>query len=298
MKLLVAGGTGFIGTPLCYTLVAHGHEVRLLSRRPQPASSGIRVLSWEDLGRGQGLTGVEGVVNLAGEPIVGRRWSPAQKARVTASRVETTRRLVAALVPLSPRPSVLVNASAVGYYGAREDEPLTETDAPGRGFLAELCQAWETEARAAESIGIRTVRLRLGVVLGPGGGALAKMVPPFRMFVGGPLGDGRQILSWVHLDDVIGLIEWALESALVSGAVNATAPEPVTMREFSRELGRVLHRPSWAPVPAGVLRLLMGEMAEMLLTGQRVLPRVALSAGYRFRHPDLSGALRASLLSS
>ncbi len=203
-----------------------------------------------------------------------------------------------AVTAASHKPAVLINASAIGFYGARGDEELTENATPSRGFLAEVCQAWETQAQQAEVVGVRVVRLRIGLVLGPGGGALQKMVPPFRCFVGGPLGSGRQWVSWIHRDDVLGLIEWALTSPGVSGAVNATAPRPVTMEAMCRELGAVLHRPSWAPVPAIILRLLLGEMSDLLLTGQRVIPTRALRSGYQFVHPYLNDALTACLNSS
>ena len=295
MRLLVTGGTGFIGTPLCRTLVRHGHELLILtrSRSPEVTLPGTRSVAWDAREWEQAISGVQGVINLAGEPLAAKRWSRGQKRRITESRVQTTRRLVDAIAASSTKPSVLVSASAVGYYGNRADEPLTESSAAGSGFLAKTCQAWEAEAQRAEHVGVRVVRLRIGVVLGPGGGALAKMAPPFQLFLGGPLGSGRQWMSWVHRDDVIGLIEWALTHPQLSGAVNATAPHPVTMRELCTCLGRVLHRPSWAPVPAMILRLGLGEMAELLLTGQRVIPDTALRAGYVFRFDDVERALEA-----
>jgi uncharacterized protein (TIGR01777 family) len=297
MRLLVTGGTGFIGTRLCRTLAQRGHELYVLTRSPhrRPSQARIQFLAWDTIERQRTIPDVEGVINLAGESIATKRWSPPRKLLIRESRVQTTRRLVGALAVLPKRPAVLVNASAVGYYGARGDEKLVETDPPGSGFLAELCQAWEAEAQRAETLGMRVVRLRIGLVLGVGGGVLAKMVPPFRFFVGGPPGNGCQWASWIHQDDVIGLIEWALTHPGVNGAVNATAPDPVTMRTLCRELGRALHRPSWAPVPAVVLHLLLGEMADLLLTGQRVVPRVALQGGYVFRFPELSPALEACL---
>jgi len=296
VKLLVTGGTGFIGSPLCRALARQGHELTVLTRASRSsADPRIRYLAWADPGWPQAIRGIEGAINLAGEPIAAKRWSPAQKTVIRDSRVGTTRRLVDALAALPQKPSVLVSASAVGYYGDRGDEVLDETNAPGRGFLAETCQAWEAQAQRAEPLGVRVVRLRIGVVLAPGGGALAKMAPPFRGFLGGPLGSGRQWLSWIHREDVIGLIAWSLSQPALSGAVNATAPEPATMRAFCRELGRALRRPAWAPVPAPVLRVLLGEMADMLLTGQRVLPAVARRLGYVFRYPDLPRALAASL---
>ena len=295
MKFLITGGTGFIGGPLCQTLVQQGHELLILSRRPvkQSTQMVVRLLPWEGDEWQRAIEGVGGIINLAGESIAAKRWTPQQKHLIRESRVQATRRLVNAIAALSKKPAVLVNASAIGYYGTRGDEAVSETDPPGSGFLAEVCQAWEAEAQRAESFGVRVVRLRIGLVLGSHGGALAKMVPPFRFFVGGPLGSGRQWVSWIHLDDVIGLIGWALTRQDVSGAVNATAPTPVTMRNLCQELGRVMRRPSWAPVPAGVLRLLLGEMAELLLTGQRVMPNAALRGGYRFAYPALRPALEA-----
>ena len=297
MKLLVTGGTGFIGGPLCQVLAQHGHELIVLSRRPERHVShdGITILPWETSAWQQRAAGCDGIINLAGESLAAKRWTPQQKRLIRESRLETTHRLVSAMVGLPNKPAVFINASAVGYYGACSDEPLTETEPPGHGFLAELCQAWEAEARRAEALGVRVVRLRLGLVLGPGGGALAKMVPPFRLFVGGPLGSGRQWVSWIHRDDVVGLIEWALTTPGVTGAVNATAPSPVTMRALCRSLGQVLHRPSWAPVPSFVLRALLGEMADLLLTGQRVIPAAAERLGYRFQFADVDHALAAAL---
>ncbi len=298
MKLLITGGTGFIGVPLCDALLQHGHDLLVLTRSPQtqPARPGIRLLPLDTDEWPRAMGWMDGVINLAGESLAGARWSVEQKRRIRESRVETTRRVVEAIAAAPTKPSVLINASAIGYYGPRADEELTETDSPGRGFLAETCLGWEREAQRAEQIpGIRVVRLRIGLVLGPGGGALSKMVPPFRWWIGGPLGSGRQWVSWIHLDDVIGLVEHLLTQPGLAGPVNATAPHPVTMATLCRELGRALHRPSWAPVPGAVLRLLLGEMADLLLTGQRVLPRAAQQAGFRFRFAELPEALTACL---
>ena len=297
MRLLLTGGTGFIGAPLRRRLAQRGHELLVLTRAPAAhrAEPGVRFLPLDADAWRRELAGVGGVINLAGEPIAAGRWTARRKLAIRDSRMETTRRLVEALAAMPQRPAALLNASAIGYYGARSDEELTESDGAGNGFLAETCQAWEAEARRAEALGVRVVRLRIGLVLGRGGGALAKMVPPFRAFVGGPLGSGRQWVSWVHRDDVVGLVEWALTHAECSGALNVTAPEPVRMAALCRALGRALHRPSWAPVPAPVLRLLLGEMAELLVTGQRVVPRAALRTGYPFRFPSLAGALEECL---
>src|SRR5439155_1366153 len=222
-------------------------------------------------------------------------WSAPQKELIRQSRVLATRTLVDAVAAAEPRPKVLVNASAVGYYGPRDDEAVDESAGPGTGFLADVCQAWEQEALRAEELGLRVVRLRLGVVLAAHGGALARMLPPFRAFVGGPIGSGGQWMSWIHRDDVTGLVLDALANDAYRGPVNATAPQPVTNRDFASMLGRTLARPAWLPTPAFALRLALGEMAELLLTGQRVLPGVANRFGYPWRYPELGGALRASV---
>lgn len=300
MRLIVAGGTGFIGSALCERLLERGHSLTLLTRArsPQTISPNKKWITWDPSSgseREDLVDGADGVINLAGEPIAARRWTAAQKERIRSSRIHTTRALVAAIAKAREKPRFLINSSAVGYYGAHGDEAITERDGPGDDFLARVCVDWEEEARRAEGYGVRVIRLRTGVVLGRGGGALAKMVPPFKFFVGGPLGSGRQWMSWIHIEDEIGLIVFLLENSKAQGAVNATAPNPLTMKDFCKSLGSVLRRPSWAPVPAFALRLMFGEMAEMLLTGQRVLPEVALRLGYRFRYPTLSEALRACM---
>ena len=278
-------------------LAQGGHELCIVTRTlpPHPAQQGTRFLSWKHPEWHRAVSDAEGIINLAGEPLIGKRWSPKQKSLIRESRIETTRGLVDAMAVLARRPAVLLNGSAIGYYGAHADEELEEDESAGRGFLAEICQAWEAEAQRAETLGVRVVRLRIGVVLGPGGGALAKMVPPFRCWIGGPLGSGRQWVSWIHQEDVIRLIEWALTHPELSGAVNATSPQPVMMREFCQTLGHALKRPSWAPVPAVGLRLVLGEMADVLLTGQRVIPAAALRLGFTFRFPQLGPALEACL---
>jgi uncharacterized protein (TIGR01777 family) len=239
------------------------------------------------------MAAADAVINLAGAPVA-QRWTARHKQRIRDSRVETTQRLVKSM-RRAAAPRVLVSASAIGYYGAHGDETLSETDPPGAGWLAGVCQEWEAAAWQARSLDVRVILLRIGIVLGKGGGALAKMLPPFRLGLGGPLGDGCQWMSWIHQEDVIGLMEWSLGNTAVSGPVNATALEPVTMRQFARALGRTLHRPAVAQVPGPVLQLLLGEMAQVLLTGQRVIPQAALAAGYRFRFPELAGALAACM---
>ena len=291
MRVLVTGGTGFIGRAVCHALRGAGHAVTIVSRDSGHGSDDA--IGWDAVG--QGVAAADALVNLAGEPIAGGRWGPARKEAILQSRVGVTRALVDAAGLAARRPRVLVSASAVGYYGARDDEPVDEMAGPGSGFLAEVCQAWEREASRAEAFGLRLVRLRLGMVLAGDGGALARMLPPFRAFIGGPLGNGQQWISWIHRGDVTGLVLEALVNEGYRGAVNATAPEPVRNRDFTAALGRVLVRPAAIPVPAVVLRLALGEMADMLITGQRVLPRAAERLGYRWQYPEILGALRASV---
>lgn len=299
MRLVIAGATGFIGTALCARLSELGHTLALLTRYSPPGAGDASKswLQWNPPAPGdweKAVDGADGIINLAGEAIAGKRWTQKQKERIVRSRTDTTSALVAAASKASEKPKFLLNGSAVGYYGPHGDEALTEEAGPGSDFLAQTCRAWEAEAMKAERHGLRVVRLRTGIVLGRGG-ALKKMVPPFKFFVGGPLGSGGQWMSWIHLEDEIGLILALIERSGARGAVNATAPNPVTMREFCRTLGRVLRRPSWAPVPAFALRLLLGEMADMLLAGQRVLPAAARKLDYTFRYPTLDKALTACL---
>ena len=287
MRVLVTGGTGLVGRPACDALRAAGHAVTIVSREPGRVPA--RAIGWDGLRTA--IPETDAIVNLAGESIASGRWTAARKAAIRSSRVEATRALVDAAAAASPRPKVLVNASGVGYYGAHGDEPLDETAAAGTDFLARLCVEWEAEARRAEALGVRVVVVRLGVVLAPDGGALSAMLLPFRAGLGGPIGGGRQWMSWVHRDDVVGLLREAVGNAEYAGPVNATSPNPVTNRDFTRALGRVLHRPTVLPVPGIGLRLLMGEMATMLLTGQRVLPKVAERLGYAWQQPELPEAL-------
>jgi len=286
MEALVTGATGFIGKALCARL----ERPRVLSRRPGPGA-----FPW-DAERGpppaEAVEGVEVVFHLAGDPVAEGRWTAEKKRRIRDSRVLGTRNLVAALSAAKARPKVLVSASAVGLYGDRGDEPLTESAAPGRDFLAETCAAWEAEGAKARDLGIRVVHLRIGVVLGPGGGALAKMLLPFRLGVGGVLGSGRQWMPWIHRDDVVGLLLFAAEHGAVTGPVNGVAPGAATNREFTKALGRVLHRPTILPAPRFGLRVAFGEFADVLFASQRVVPKAALDAGYRFVFPEVEGALR------
>src|ERR1700722_3389392 len=280
MRIAVAGSSGFVGSALVPALVASGHTVVRLARGiPDPRA----------------LDGVDGVVNLAGES-VDERWSADRKRRIRSSRVETTDRLARAMTGLSPRPSVFVSASAVGIYGNRHEEALDETSAPGTGFLAEVGQAWEAAADPARQAGIRTVHARFGMILAAHGGGLAKMLPPFKMGAGGKIASGAQWMSWIALDDVVEALIFALGRPALVGAVNYTAPNPVTNAEFTHALGVTLHRPTVATIPPFALKLAFGEMAdEVLIAGQRVYPRALERAGYAFRYAQLADALRAAL---
>lgn len=298
MKLVITGATGFIGSALCLRLLQRGHHLTLLTRSAPPDAS-TPAKTWRHWTPGTSgeweasLDGADGVINLAGEPIAARRWTAKQKQRIHLSRTEATRSIVEAFAKAKRKPAFLLNGSAVGYYGPHGDEIVAEETPAGSDFLSSVCRAWEGEAQKAEPMGIRVVRLRTGIVLGPHGGALAKMVLPFKVFVGGPLGSGAQWMSWIHLEDELGLILHLIETPQAAGAVNATAPNPATMKEFCQTLGKVMHRPSWAPVPSFALRLMLGEMADMLLTGQRVVPAAAQKLGYQFRYSNLSDALKA-----
>ncbi|MCX6544950.1 MAG: TIGR01777 family oxidoreductase [Acidobacteria bacterium] len=300
MRILVAGGSGFLGSHLTTALTAAGHDVSILSRRANPGSAsratGPRTIAWTPDGSAglwaKACGPIDAIFNLAGESIGDGRWSPARKAALVASRVNATRTLVHFIDRASPRPSLLINASAIGFYGDRGNDVLTEDAGAGSDFLASLCNDWETEARLAQSGETRVVLLRTGLVLDPRGGALAKMLLPFRLFAGGPFGSGRQFVSWIHRDDWVALAVWLLAAQNVSGPVNATAPAPVTNAEFARTLGRALRRPSWLPAPAFALRAALGEMAgPLLLFSQRVMPERAISAGFSFRYATLERAL-------
>jgi uncharacterized protein len=295
MKIIVAGGTGFLGRPLADALIAAGHDVVILSR----AQSGrARAVSWNpDGSMGAWASEIDGagvVINLAGESIAAKRWTSAQKQRIRDSRIRATRSLVAAIGQAATPPPVLISGSAVGVYGPHGDEIVNERTPPGSDFLAQICVEWEAEARRAESARTRVVYVRTGVVFERDGGALPQMALPFTLFAGGPAGSGRQYVPWIHRDDWVALVMWAMQTASANGAVNATAPAPVTNRDLARALGRALHRPSFMPTPAFALRLMLGEMADaLLLSGQRAVPAVAEQAGFTFRYPRVDEALAA-----
>jgi uncharacterized protein (TIGR01777 family) len=298
MRVGVVGATGFVGRSLVAALIARGDEVVAFSRDPArarrtlPAGADARAL---EAITPEGLADLDAMVNLAGEPVGAKRWDDAFREAIRESRVRTTRRVVDAIAGATSPPRVLVNASAVGFYGPRGDEEVTEAAPPGDDFLAGVCRDWEREAERAGAVGAREVRLRIGVVLGDGGGSLERMLLPFKLFVGGPVGDGRQWFPWVHLADVVGATLWALDHDDLRGPVNVTAPEPVRFRDFAEALGRRLHRPSWLPVPAFALRLALGQMAEVVVTGQRAVPAALLASGYAFKFPRVAEALAAAV---
>jgi uncharacterized protein len=305
MRLVIAGGTGFLGRALTTTLAADGHVVVCLSRSggaaPKPgaiwARSGISTVHWrgdeETEGWGHVIDGADVVVNLAGESIAARRWTAKQKNRLRDSRLLTARAMGRAIRDAGRPPALFVSASAVGIYGDRGDEPLDEEAQPGTDFLANLAVAWEQAAVEAGGSRVPVVRLRTGLVLARDGGALAKMLPPFRAGLGGPLGRGTQYMPWIHIDDWVALVRWIVERR-ADGVFNLTAPEPVTNAEFAKALGRALGRPALLPAPAFALRLLLGEMADaLLLSGQRARPTRALGLGFAFRYPTIDAALGA-----
>ncbi|HEY3451697.1 MAG TPA: TIGR01777 family oxidoreductase [Myxococcales bacterium] len=293
MRVLVTGGTGFVGRPLVRRLLASGHEpavfVRSIPRARQALGPFVRLV--EPSGLGEAVGRADAVVNLAGEPVLPKRWTPSRKAALAESRVGTTRRLVEAIAGASQRPRVLVSASAVGYYGDRADERLDESAVPGQGFLAELCKDWEAAARQAGRNGVRVVTPRIGIVLGREGGALSPMLPLFRLGLGGPMGSGRQYVSWIHLEDLVSILAAAIEDARYAGPINAVAPAAVPQRQFARALGHGLSRPALVPAPSLALKLALGEAASALLESQRVEPKRLLELGFQFRFPELSGAI-------
>lgn len=294
MIIAVTGSTGLIGSRLAALLASGGHRVmRLLRSKPRPELDEVYWDPAREMVDTMALGHVDAVVHLAGESIAKGRWTAKKKARIRDSRVDGTRVLSKALTRLSPPPNVMICASAIGYYGDRGDEWLREESPPGSGFLADVCRQWEAAAEPARERGIRVVHLRTGVVLSPAGGALRQMLPPFRMGLGGKIGSGRQYLSWVAIDDLLGVIMHALTTDTLQGPVNAVSPNPVTNLEFTRTLGRVLGRPTLFPMPALAARLVFGEMAEeLLLASARVQPARLVTTGYQFRFPTLDGALR------
>ncbi|QIB50891.1 TIGR01777 family oxidoreductase [Pseudomonas sp. OIL-1] len=292
MHVLLTGGTGLVGRALCHRLLAQGHQVSVWSRRPEQvwALCGSEV---KGVGRLEQLDAVplDAVINLAGAPIADRRWSPERKAQLWASRVSLTEHLVDWMGALKSRPSVLISGSAIGWYGDGGEAELTEDSPANRQYAHTLCDAWEAAARRASSHGIRVCVVRTGLVLAPGGGFLQRLLKPFSLGLGGPIGSGRQYMSWIHIQDEVGIILHLLNHPECKGVYNATAPDPATSKAFSSALGKTLHRPAFMPLPGIALKAALGEMSILLLTGQRVVPARIIEAGYSFRHATLEAAL-------
>jgi hypothetical protein len=306
MRVLISGATGLIGTALSEVLSARGDEVVALCRNTtSPAAKklealrGVQAVSWKATGDREPwwdeIAGVQAVVNLAGEPVAGKRWSSQQRQQILNSRLDATRSLVRAIEASEQRPKVFLSASAIGYYGFRGDEVLSEDGPRGDDFLASVCYEWESAAQAVAALKVRLVVTRIGIVFASADSALQQMALPFRLFAGGPIGSGRQWVSWIHLQDVLGLMLKALDTPAIHGVLNLTAPTPVRNSELSRILGKTLGRPHFLPVPKFALQVAVGDMADILVTGQRVLPTAALAAGYSFRHPNCAEAVGALL---
>lgn len=297
MRIVIAGGTGFLGRAVALALSAEGHDIVVLSRRPEQARrrlpGSIELHRWDMNADGNWRTALEktgAVLNFCGEIIAGVRWTQKKKDRIVASRIEPTKALVSAVAKIKSRPAVFINASAIGYYGDQGDRLVEESTGPGSGFLAELCVAWEDAALQMRESGVRVVTPRIGLVLGEHSSAFGMLLFPFKLGLGGRIGNGRQWMSWIHLADLVGLVKLALERESIDGALNATSPGAVTNAEFTRILARRLHRPAILHVPAPLLKIVLGEMGSIALAGQRVVPQKALAAGYRFRYADLGAA--------
>ncbi len=306
MKIAISGATGFVGSRLVERLHTEGHRILVLTRNttfaqkvfPAQAFPNLEIISytpgvsgiWQD-----SIAGCDGVVNLAGEPIAEGRWTPERKQEILNTRKLGTEKIVEAIAKANPQPSVLVNTSAIGYYGTSETASFDEDSASGNDFLAQVCQEWEAEASKVKDASVRLVILRFGIVLG-NGGALAKMITPFKLFAGGPIGSGQQWFSWIHLDDIVSLIIQALTKPTMEGVYNATAPQPVTMNDLSTTMGNVMNRPSWLPVPGFAIEAILGDGAKVVLEGQQVLPKRTLESGFEFQYPNLPSALKQILL--
>ncbi|MEH2052614.1 thylakoid membrane protein ThyD [Nostoc sp.] len=301
MKVAITGATGFVGNLLVQRLHAKGHKIVVLTRNtafaqkvfPSEAFPNIEIVAYTPNASGSWqsvISSCDGVVNLAGEPIGEGRWTPERKQEILNSRKLGTQKIVEAIANANPKPTVLINASAIGYYGTSETATFDETSLSGNDFLAQVSQAWEAEATKVKDSGVRLVILRFGIVLG-NGGALGKMIPPFKLFAGGPIGSGRQWFSWIHVDDLVNLILQALSKSEIEGIYNATAPNPVRMADLSQTLGQVMNRPSWLPVPGFAIEALLGDGAIVVLEGQQVIPKRTVETGFEYKYPNLQSAL-------
>ncbi|MDT3698127.1 MAG: TIGR01777 family oxidoreductase [Thermincola sp.] len=301
MNILIFGGTGFVGRNLTDELLVNGHQIFVVTRNRKKTTSSlvnrVQLIEWDNnfpLACINELQKIDIVINLAGESIGKRRWSNSVKQEILSSRIKTTHAIVTAINKRTFQPKVLINASAVGYYGPRQDKEIIEAEEAGQDFLGQICRDWENEAYKVQKDLTRVVTLRIGVVLG-NEGALKRMVMPFKYYIGGPLGTGNQWLSWIHIKDLTRIIRFVIEHQELTGPINATAPEPVTMRKFCQILGDVMNRPSWLPVPELILKIALGQMAEILLHGQRVIPDKIIGAGFQFRFPGLRSTLEDAL---
>lgn len=305
MKIAITGATGFVGSRLVERLHKEGNQIVVLTRNttsarkifPVEAFGNVEIVAYTPTTSGawqDGVGGCDGVVNLAGEPIAEARWTPEHKREILNSRQLGTQKIVEAIAKANPKPRVLVNASAIGYYGTSETATFDESSTSGKDFLAQVCQAWEAEAQKVKDAGVRLVILRFGIVLGLGG-ALGKMITPFKLFAGGPIGSGRQWFSWIHIDDLVNLIVQALTKPQMEGVYNATAPNPIRMNDLSQTMGQVMNRPSWLPVPSFALEALLGDGAIVVLEGQQVLPKRTLESGFEYQYPSLQPALKEIL---
>ncbi|MBD2528310.1 TIGR01777 family protein [Nostoc flagelliforme FACHB-838] len=301
MKVAITGATGFVGNLLVQRLHGESHKIVVLTRNtalaqkvfPSGAFPNLEIVSYTPNASGSWqsvIASCDGVVNLAGEPIGEGRWTPERKQEILNSRKLGTQKIVEAITNANPKPTVLINASAIGYYGTSETATFDETSLSGNDFLAQVCQAWEAEARKVQDAGVRLVILRFGIVLG-NGGVLGKMIPPFKLFAGGPIGSGHQWFSWIHVDDLVSLIVQALTKPEIEDVYNATAPNPVKMADLSQTLGQVMNRPSWLPVPAFAIEALLGDGAIVVLEGQKVIPKRTLETGFEYKYPNLQSAL-------
>jgi uncharacterized protein len=301
MKIAISGATGFVGSRLVERLHTEGHRILVLTRNPtfaqkvfpSPAFPNLEIIAYTPTVSGtwqDAIAGCNGVVNLAGEPIAEGRWTPERKQEILNTRKLGTQKIVEAIAKANPRPSILVNTSAIGYYGTSETASFNEDSASGNDFLSQVCQEWEQEASKVKDTNVRLVILRFGIVLG-NGGALGKMITPFKLFAGGPIGSGQQWFSWIHLDDIVGLIIQSLTKSTMEGVYNATAPQPVRMNDLSTTMGNVMNRPSWLPVPGFAIEAILGDGAKVVLEGQKVLPKRTLESGFEYQYPNLQSAL-------
>jgi uncharacterized protein (TIGR01777 family) len=300
MNIFITGGTGLIGKILVKKLIERGDNVTVLSRNKEKAKKifydKVNIIEGNPSEKGdwQNIIGdFDAIINLAGEPVASKRWNEVEKQNIYDSRIKSTQNIIDAIKKSNTKPNTLINASAVGYYGFQaDDREINETETSGKDFLSYLCRDWEDTARKANKLGLRVIRLRIGIVLSENGGALEKMVAPFKLYAGGHIGDGKQWLPWIHIDDIINLILFSLDNNKITGAINLTSPNPVRMKDFCKEMGKIINRPSWLPVPSITLKATFGEMADIITSGQRAIPQKALNNGYKFEYEKIEIALK------